>query len=97
MERSESVAAVALRHGLNTNLVFKWRQRYAVTRNGAAALLPIRIAPVTTTLDQPRAGGTGTETDPQGHVEIRLSSGHQLRLQGEVDAALVRVVLEMLR
>lgn len=92
MERSESVAAVALRHGLNTNLVFKWRQRYAVTSNGAAALLPIRIAPATTTLD-----GTGTGTDPQGHVEIRLSSGHQLRLQGEVDAALVRVVLEILR
>lgn len=41
-----SVSEVARRHDLNTNLVFKWRQRY---RNEAqpdqGGLVPIRVTP----------------------------------------------------
>jgi len=97
LDRSESVAAVALRHGLNSNLVFKWRRRYAATTNASATLVPIRVAPAPARLNQPCAGETGKEAQPQGHVEIRLAGGHRLSVQGAVDPALVRVVLENLR
>ena len=90
---AESVAAVALRHGLNANLVFKWRQRYAATRTGSATLVPIRVAPERAEVDPCGPAETGAH----GRIEITLAGGHQLRLQGALDPALVRVVLESLR
>lgn len=97
LDRSESVAAVALRHGLNANLVFKWRRRYAVMTNASATLVPIRVTPAVAKLNQPSTGEAGAQAEPQGHIEIRLAGGHRLSVQGTVDPALMRVVLENLR
>ena len=94
---SESVAAVALRHGLNANLVFKWRRRYAGAARERGALVPIRLAPPLAEAQSSVGGADPSEPGSHGRIEITLAGGHQLRLQGAVDAALVRVVLESLR
>jgi transposase len=41
-----SVAQLALEHGLNTNMVFKWRRELRAGRlDGATALLPVSVTP----------------------------------------------------
>jgi transposase len=59
-----SVAAVALAHGLNANLVHKWRRGIGLQRTGLKAGLPARTALATT----PRA----THVKPVQFVPIDL-------------------------
>lgn len=94
---SESVAAVALRHGLNANLVFKWRRRYGATADAPATLVPIRVKPVVAEVDRSGPAETRAEAGTDGRIEITLAGGHRLSVQGALDPALVRVVLESLR
>jgi transposase len=45
-EENVSVAQLALEHGLNTNMVFKWRRELRAGRlDGATALLPVSVTP----------------------------------------------------
>lgn len=86
----ESVSVVARRHDLNTNLLFKWRRRYQRGEWGAASLselLPIRCA-----APQPDAPAADV-----GRLDIALAGGHRLSLEGQVDRAMLRTVLETLR
>lgn len=93
-----SVSAVARRHDLNTNLLFKWRQQYrqALDPADTPALVPIRLAP-----PAPMTASCAVETrapasDATGCIEITVAAGHRVTLAGAVDAALVRVVLAAL-
>jgi transposase len=95
-----SVARVARAHGVNANQVFGWRRLYLAGRLGeqkpGIKLLPVRVsesksAPVVvehrvTDLSQPQPGTI--------HIELRQA---QMRIEGNADPALVRVVLECLR
>ena len=93
-----SVARVARTHEVNANQVFYWRRLYQRGRLGAqkipttTSLLPVRVAnpPVTA---EPDLG----ETQPTslGRIELESSRG-RLRLEGNVDTAALRVVLERL-
>jgi transposase len=93
-----SVARVARAHGVNANQVFYWRKLYQAGRLGASAaqLLPVRVqressAPAVT-LTEPRcsaASFSGTI-----HLELRHA---QVRIEGNADPALLRVLLECLR
>jgi len=99
-----SVAAIALEHGVNANLVFKWRRQQLgapATANPerTAVLLPVTIDPL------PPVGAMGTSTlgvvnttraAPSGVIEIELG-GARVRLRGVVDQASVRCVLQALR
>jgi transposase-like protein len=85
--------------GGNANQVFYWRKLYEAGRlsgRGAAQLLPARVqretSPATITLSAPRSFAPS----PSGtiHVEMRQA---QVRLEGNADPALVRVLLEWLR
>jgi transposase len=95
-----SVARVARAHGVNANQVFGWRRLYLAGRLGeqkpGIKLLPVRVsesqaAPLVveqrvTDVSQPQAGMI--------HIELRQA---QVRIEGKVDPALVRVLLECLR
>jgi transposase len=95
-----SVARVARAHGVNANQVFGWRRLYLAGRLGeqkpGIKLLPVRVsesksAPVVvehrvTDFSQPQLGTI--------HIELRQA---QVRIEGNADPALVRVLLECLR
>ena len=99
-----SVAAIALEHGVNANLVFKWRRQQLGDATTAkpertAVLLPVTIDPL------PPVGAMGTSTlgavnttraAASGVIEIELG-GARVRLRGAVDQASVRCVLQTLR
>jgi transposase len=95
-----SVARVARAHGINANQVFSWRRLYLGGRLGepkpGVKLLPVRVsesklAPVVvehrvTDFPQPQTGAI--------HIELRQA---QVRIEGNADPAMVRVLLECLR
>ena len=95
-----SAAKVARAHGVNANQVLGWRRLYLGGRLGeqkpGIKLLPVRVsesksAPVVveqrvTDFSQPQSGTI--------HIELRQA---QVRIEGNADPALVRVLLECLR
>ena len=95
-----SVARVARAHGINANQVFGWRRLYLSGRLGepkpGIKLLPVRVsesksAPVVVEhhpADFPKPQSSTI------HVEFRQA---QVRIEGNPDPALVRVLLECLR
>ncbi len=94
-----SVARVARTHGVNANQVFGWRRLYLAGRLGepkpGIKLLPVRVSeslplPVSaehSSVDFSKVQGTI-------HIELRQA---QVRIEGNPDPALVRVLLECLR
>lgn len=88
-----SVARVAREHGVNANLVFGWRRLYQRGLLGgnapAAALVPAKVA------DTPAPPEAVLPLTPSGSIQLRLLKG-QRRIDGMVDAAALRLVLECL-
>jgi len=92
-----SVAQIARVHGVNANLVFNWRRLYRAGQLGGRdgnRLLPVRV----TAADRPRP----SRPDPRvsiasspGAIHIQLQDV-QVRVEGNADPGLVRVVLECL-
>jgi transposase len=99
-----SVAGIALKGGINANLLFKWRREHvsamAASAPAAATLLPVCVIPETT------AASTAQATAPvsrgvnrsslAGVIEVEIA-GAQLRLHGAVDEAALVGVLRALR
>jgi transposase len=95
-----SVARVARAHGINANQVFGWRRLYLAGRLGGQKagmkLLPVRVsdresAPVGV---EHRSGDVPVAFLSTIHIEFRQA---QVRIEGNADPALVRVLLECLR
>jgi len=95
-----SVARVARAHGVNANQVFGWRRLYLAGRLGeqkpGIKLLPVRVsesksAPVVV---EPRVADCSPPPSGTIHIELRQA---QVRIEGNADPALVRVLLECLR
>lgn len=95
-----SVARVARAHGINANQVFGWRRLYLAGRLGGQKagmkLLPVRVsdresAPVGV---EHRSGDVPVASLSTIHIEFRQA---QVRIEGNADPALVRVLLECLR
>lgn len=101
-----SVSSIAMAHGINANLVFKWRREHRAglaTNTGTAqasgpALLPI-------TLDSATPGDTAVASPPvptpcaaraSGSIEVDFA-GARLRLQGAVDQQSLVALLTALR
>ena len=94
-----SVAAVALEHGVNANLVFKWRRAKLDRKRGALIARPTVLLPVT--VGPPESlvsvASVGHATDvKESVIEIELG-GARVVLRGRVDPASVRSVLMALR
>ncbi len=97
-----SVAKLALAHGLNTNMVFKWRRELRAGLLGSTdgcALVPVTLPPApigpieTTGQDGLQPVDDTLATD--SHIEIELN-GARVRVHGRVDPIQLRLVLRCL-
>lgn len=94
-----SVAGVALEHGVNANLVFKWRRAKLTRKLPArtavrqAVLLPVSVDPQESFLTV--APGVRPAVK-EGVIEIELA-GARLVLRGSVDQTILRNVVLALR
>ena len=102
-----SVAAIAMKGGINANLLFKWRRQHVhkstLTAPQAATLLPVCVIPdgAPTLPARPVAPvapavSAGSPAVRSGVIEIEIA-GAQLRLRGIVDEAVLCSVLRALR
>lgn len=92
-----SVAAVALSHRINANLVRRWIVRHrngqlVRVARGGATLLPVALSAPSVRVEgaAPRARLAGA-----GVIEIELEVG-RVRVRGTVDTSSLRTVLEVL-
>jgi transposase len=95
-----SVAAVALEHGINANLVFKWRKAKLDCKRSARVvhepvLLPVSVDPQESllTVSTPEPARAARK---EGVIEVEIA-GARVLLRGSVDPANVRCVLMALR
>jgi transposase len=98
-----SVSAIALRAGINANLLFKWRRDHLRTHGSpgpkAATLLPVCVLPEVDRTMRVRAvpaAAPANRTSRPGVIELEIA-GAQLRLHGGVDEAMLITVLRALR
>jgi len=103
-EPGVSVAAVALAHGINANLVRRWIVRYQRARIDSApkpraTLLPVTIDAATALLEarvsDPVDAATKRRRPGATTIEIELY-GARIHLYGGVDAQALRSVLDVL-
>jgi len=101
LARGASVAAIALRHRLNTNLVFNWRRKHLRGLVPAAAkMLPVKIEAASPVVAIASSGATIdhkpiARVRSRGSIEIEYARA-RIRVRGAVDAEALRVVLEAL-
>ena len=89
-ETGVSVAQLALEHGLNTNMVFKWRRQLRAGQLDQGKLVAVTVAPT-----MPLQPGVSDQRC-EGVIEIRLGKA-MMRIEGRPDPATLAVVLEGLR
>jgi len=101
-EPDVSVAKVALAHGLNTNMVFKWRRELRAGLLGSTdgcTLVPVALPPVPTASANAIARGEPPPVDSaptqDSRIEIELN-GACVRVHGKVDPIQLRLVLRCL-
>jgi transposase len=104
-----SVARVARAHGVNANQVFQWRRLYCAGKLGnpmasAARLLPVSVSEVSAKETIVPAAAEGAVPMPSGReatgtlpgtIHLELRKAH-LRIEGNVDPAVLRLVLKSL-
>ena len=95
-----SVAAVALEHGVNANLLRKWidKHRGEVGAPDAPALLPVTLDttdPPSPTPLATQAAASPALCEPCGSIEIE-AFGARVTLRGEIDSRRLRLVLDAL-
>ena len=98
-----SVAVVARRHGVNANQVFQWRKLYQSgllerssqqRQHNAARLLPVTV------VDEVESGeeqNASVAAPLSGAIHIEFPGRALVSVEGRVETALVRAVLESLR
>jgi transposase len=99
-----SVAGIAMKGGINANLLFKWRREHvramAAPAPTAATLLPVCVIPETASPStvQPTVpvGPAINRCSRPGVIEVEIA-GAQLRLRGAVDETMLSSVLRALR
>ena len=82
-----SVSQLALQHGLNTNMLFRWRRQLKAGLLDQANLVPVTLAP-TSPISKGLAGS--------GVIEIRIGEA-AVRIEGSPDPATLTLVLKGLR
>ena len=90
-----SVAKVARSHGVNANQVFYWRKQHLAGRLGNSSTA-IKLLPVTVDPPSIAAAVVPAERPLPGTIHIKLGQA-QIRIEGNADPILVRMVLDALR
>jgi transposase len=99
MVEGASVARIARAHGVNANQVFYWRMLYRKGRLGTATLLPVRVTSESLSLQAPslpERACTKSVSVSAGTIHIELRHA-QVRIEGNADPAVLRVLLECLQ
>lgn len=91
-----SLAAVALSHGINANVVRKWvvQHRAGLLARKKQLMLPVSIEATGQTVTRPTVSAHSQQVNA-GVIEIELESS-RIRVRGNVDAQALRTVLETL-
>src|SRR5271170_4194720 len=92
LEPGSSVSIVARRHDVNTNQLFKWR-RELLPKAVPAVVEDSTMVPVEIVAERPRR----RRADRKGIIEIEFGGGARVSLRGEVEPAVLRQVIELLR
>jgi transposase len=90
-----SVAAVALSHRINANLVRRWMVRHQkgqLVQKAGTTLLPVVLSAPSARVDLARPR---VKLGSAGVIEIELEAG-RVRVRGTVDGQALRTVLEVL-
>ena len=99
-EPEVSVAKLALRYGLNANMLFKWRRQYRAGKFGApcsgcqAPEIPLFL-PVVTPAMPGKVKPAKAVADEPGYIEI-LRGDSRVRVCGDVTASALHLVLDCL-
>ena len=97
-----SVAAIAMKGGINANLLFKWRREHvkemAASAPTAATLLPVYVIPEASSPSTAPAavGAASNRGSSPGVIEVEIA-GARLRLRGAIDETMLGSVLRALR
>jgi len=95
-----SVARVARAHGVNANQVFGWRRLYLAGRLGeqkpGIKLLPVRVSESKSMPVVVERCVADCSPSQAGTIHIELRQG-QVRIEGNADPGLIRVLLECLK
>ena len=95
-----SVAAIAMKGGINANLLFKWRREHVRAKDAVAhagaTLLPVCVLPDVAVLASPPPIAAVNRGPRPGVIELEIA-GAQLRLRGTVDEVMLSSVLRALR
>jgi transposase len=89
------VSATARRHGVSRAQLLTWRRKMKVEREPTAtpSFVPAVIEPEPLVTPAPRARSSGSRG---GRIEIVLSRGRRVIVDGEVDAAALSRILDVL-
>jgi transposase len=91
-----SVPEVALRHGVNANLLSVWRRLYEQGRlvemasSKQPALLPVKVTTPTLLPTEHAAAPKSAEKPPGVWIEVEFAGGQRLRIRGRVDRAMLK-------
>ena len=91
-----SVPEVALRHGVNANLLSVWRRLHQQGRliervtSKQASLLPVKVTTPTLLPTERAAPGKAVQKPPGVCIEIDFAGGQRLRIRGRVDRTLLK-------
>ncbi|AOK37800.1 MULTISPECIES: IS66-like element accessory protein TnpA [Burkholderia] len=95
-EPGVSVARLAMEHGLNANLVFKWRRSLRAGEYDSAGLLPVKVEmPLAETAPLIPMSAPTTTTTPTGAIEISVGNA-RVHIEGAPDESTLTLVLRML-
>ena len=86
-------SATARRHDIPVPLLFKWRRDYRQGRLGGAGT-PTRFVPAVVTPQTPEP--VAATPARGGGMEIALAGGHRIAVGADVDAAALRIVVDVL-
>jgi transposase len=89
LEPGASVSIVARRHDLNANQLFKWRHELGSAAGREASLVPVAIVPEVVVGPTIEAGPVTRTAPVPARIEIALSGGIRVRIEGAVDPAAV--------
>jgi transposase len=95
LEPGASVARVAQANGINANVLFVWRKQYREGHLTAGGIREPRLLPVAVT-EMPISTIRTTQGTAQANILHLDLPRRQVRIEGSVDTAMLRVVLEML-
>jgi transposase len=94
-----SVSKLALENGVNANMVFKWRRQYRaglLDADTRPTFLPVAVQMASGSESAPITAGTPRPNVSGGTIEIQIGDAI-VRVQGKVDARLLRKVVQSLR